>query len=199
MAPPPARLSPVVVAAHAIAAGHRLGPDDLAVAGWAPGTGPVDALHGVGLAAGRVASGPLARGDAVTEGDLLGPGVLTGLAPELLAVPVRVADSSTAALVRRGDRIDILVASGSSAAVVVSGVLVLADPDGSGSGSGAAAGDGSGLGLTGSGSGGSGDLSAATGSTGGGASLVVGLRLDDAQRLAQAQAAGPLSVAVQPR
>ena len=110
---------------------------------------------------GRLVAGPVRRGEALTDVRLLGPGLLgpgllgpgllgpglLGAASgpsQLVAVPVRVAEPATAALLRAGDRIDVLAASaaggpapaeggpasaaGPAATVVATGLTVLALP-----------------------------------------------------------------------
>ena len=58
---------------------------------------------------GRVVAGPVRRGEALTDARLVGPGLTAGLDPqESAAVPVRLADAEAAALVRPGDRVDVL-------------------------------------------------------------------------------------------
>ncbi len=188
LAPAPPRLVPVVVAAHDIPAGHRLGPDDLARSGWRPGTEPADRFATPGGAVGRVTSGPVPRGSALTSADLLGPGVLSGQPPDVVAVAVPLADAGLATLVRRGDRVDVLAASSSA---VVTGAVVLADASGP-AGTNGSAGTAGALAGGATGSGG--------GSTGGPtATVLLGVRLGEAERLAQAEAVGTLTLAVHPR
>ena len=81
----------------------------------------------VGALVGRVAAGPIPQGRAVTDADLLGPGLLTGQAagPARRARPGR-ARPAAAGLVRRGDRVDLISAVTGDA--VVSEVVVLATP-----------------------------------------------------------------------
>jgi pilus assembly protein CpaB len=184
LAPPPPHLVPVVVAAHDLAAGQPVERSDLAVAHWAPGSGPARATGGAAAFVGRVTARPVQRGSALTDTDLLGPGLLAGQPPDLLAVPVRLGDPTPAGLVRSGDRVDLISGAG---AAVVSDVLVLADPA-------AGAGAEQGLGALGSGAG-----VADTAAVGVGGVLVVGVVAAQAGRLAAAQAAGPLSLAVHPR
>jgi Flp pilus assembly protein CpaB len=179
LAPAPPAQKPVLVAARDVPAGHELGPDDLAVSGWRPGSAPSGRLAGPGTALGRVTSGPVQRGSPVTEADLLGPGVLTGQAPDLLAVAVRVTDPAVLRLVRRGDRVDVLAAATSSA--VVSAAVVLAEPPPDLAAD-APSGLGSGAGVEQA-----------------GGSVVLGVRLWDAERLAHAEAVGALTLAVHPR
>jgi Flp pilus assembly protein CpaB len=75
-------------------------PADLVPAGvMRPATGVV----------GQIVAGPMRRGEPVTDARLLGRGLTAGLSPpESVAVPVRLADAQTAALVRPGDRVDLL-------------------------------------------------------------------------------------------
>jgi Flp pilus assembly protein CpaB len=176
----------VVVAAHDLAAGESVEPGDLAVAHWAPGSGPDQAAGDTAGFVGRVTAGPVRSGAAVTDADLLGPGLLVGQSPDLLAVPVRLGDPAPAGLVRSGDRVDLISGTGTA---VVSDVVVLADPA-------AGAGLETGLGALGSGGGVGAGTAAAVGA---GGVLVVGVFAGQAGRLAAAQAAGPLSLAVHPR
>ncbi len=181
-APPPARTTPVMVAAHDLAAGRQVRDGDLRVTGWRPGTEPSDATADPAALVGRTLSGPVRRGGVVGPAELLGPGLLTGQAPDLLAVPVRLADAAGAGLARRGDRVDVIAAA--SASTVVSSAVVLADPP-------AAAGEDAGgvaLGAGGSGSG--------AGSSYGGSVVILGVRLAEAEQLARAQSAGALSLAL---
>jgi pilus assembly protein CpaB len=57
---------------------------------------------------GRVAAGAIRRGEALTDARVVGPGLTAGLGSDETAVPVRIADPDAAALVRTGDRVDVL-------------------------------------------------------------------------------------------
>jgi Flp pilus assembly protein CpaB len=59
--------------------------------------------------AGRVLAGPMRKGEPLTDTRLVGPGLLSGYGPELVAVPVRIADAESVRLLHPGDRIDVLV------------------------------------------------------------------------------------------
>jgi pilus assembly protein CpaB len=187
LAPTPAIGVPVLVAARDLPAGHRLTGSDLRVARWAPGSAPDGAQAQASALLGRISAGPLRRGSALTDADLLGPGILAGQPAGLVAVPVRLADPAAALLAHRGDQVDVLAAT--SFTTVVSRAVVLVEPfvpseSGSSTGSG----------LLAAGAGGdSGAIDP------GGALLVLGVTASDAQRLARAQAAGALSIAVEPR
>jgi len=91
-----------------------------------------------------VLAGPVRRGEPLTDVRLVGPSLLASV-PGAVAVPVRLADSGAAALLRQGDRIDVLASPGSTAPgapqpagvarVVAANVLVLAVPGAGGLGS----------------------------------------------------------------
>jgi pilus assembly protein CpaB len=180
---PPAHVS-VVVAARDVPAGHRLTTADLRTRSWLPGTAPDGQVADVAAALGRVSAGALGRGTPVTQADLLGPGLLSGQPSWVLAVPIRVGGAGPPGLVRRGDHVDV-IANG-MAQVVVGSAVVLAEPAG--------------------GSGSSNDDPLASDSTltstppddGTGTVVVLGVGLDDAERLARAQATGRLTLAVRP-
>ena len=132
---PPA--ADVVVAARDLSAGTVLGRDDLRTVTMPVAITPAGVSRRPGGLVGRLAAGPIRRGEAVTDVRVVGPGLTAGLRPgESAAVPVRLADPETAALVRAGDRVDILGApagpdgSGTApnrdAVEVASGLRVLA-------------------------------------------------------------------------
>ncbi len=104
VAPPAPALTAVTVAAHDLTAGAVLRADDLETARLpttAVPAGPVADAVGATLAA------PLRRGEVVTDVRLVGhPSAQPP--PGLVAVPVRLPDEAAAALLRPGDRIDLL-------------------------------------------------------------------------------------------
>jgi Flp pilus assembly protein CpaB len=70
---------------------------------------PAGAAHRPATLVGRLAAGAIRRGETVTDARVVGPGLTAGLGPgESAAVPVRLADPESAALVRAGDRVDVL-------------------------------------------------------------------------------------------
>ncbi len=126
VAPPAPALTPVTVAAHDLLAGAVLEADDLEVArlpASAVPAGPVADAVGATLAS------PLRRGEVVTDVRLVGhPSAQPP--PGLVAAPVRLPDPEAAALLRPGDRIDLLATDtrrGRSWAVAEA-ALVLAVP-----------------------------------------------------------------------
>jgi len=128
VAAPPAPTEPVLVAARDLPAGAVLAVADLRVARFADGTGPEAGLTRE-QAAGRTLAAPVAAGEPVTGVRLVAPGLLDGY-PGLVAVPVRIPDPDTVALLRVGDRIDLLATDpGGGGTVLVAGqVPVLALP-----------------------------------------------------------------------
>jgi Flp pilus assembly protein CpaB len=125
-APAPEPRVAVLTAATDLAAGTVVGPGDLVEVDFAPGSVPD------GLAAepvGRVLAAPLRRGEPVTDARLVAPSLLEDY-PGLVAVPVRLPDAGAAALLRAGDRIDLVAADpqGAAATTVASDVVVLAVP-----------------------------------------------------------------------
>lgn len=143
LAPTPAPTVTVVTALHDLAPGSALTAGDLLVVALPRALAPAGVLTSVGTAVGRVVAGPVRRGEPLTDVRLLGSALLTS-GPGTVAVPVRLADPATAALLHAGDRVDVLAAAtdatgpaATSAVTVASGLMVLAVPD-----SGQADGDG---------------------------------------------------------
>jgi Flp pilus assembly protein CpaB len=126
VAAPPPPLVEVPVAAHDLPAGMVLGPADLTVAAFSPGSVPADVVES---AAGRMLAAPVRRGEPVTDVRLVGPGLPVGW-PGPIAVPVRLPDAGMVDLLRAGDRIDLVAADpqGTGARVVAVDVPVLAVP-----------------------------------------------------------------------
>ena len=128
VAAPPAPTEPVLVAARDLPAGTVLEAGDLRVARFADGTAPDSGLSR-GQGAGRTLAAPVAAGEPVTGVRLVAPGLLHGY-PGLVAVPVRIPDPDTVALLRVGDLIDLLATDpgGGGTDLVASQVPVLALP-----------------------------------------------------------------------
>lgn len=126
---------PVVVAGRDLPAGAVLARADLRTTDLPTAAVPAGVARDPAGLLGRTVAGPVRRGEVLTDARVVGPGLTAGLGPgTLAAVPVRLADSQSAALVRAGDRIDVLgapveadAATGSRDAVdVATGVRVLA-------------------------------------------------------------------------
>lgn len=129
---------PVLTAARDLASGATLTAEDVVAASLPLALVPTGALVEPAAVVGRLVAGPVRRGEPLTDVRLLGAGLLgpgsASSSPRdarLVAVPVRVAEAATAALVQAGDRVDVLSAApegGSAAAVVASALPVLAVP-----------------------------------------------------------------------
>jgi pilus assembly protein CpaB len=124
----PAPTVPLVVAAGDLPAGTVLAEADLAVARLPPDVRPEGAAAQSDPLLGRVLAAPVRAGEPLTDVRLVGTGVTALLPPGQVAAPVRLADLAVAALVRSGDRIDVLATTDGSptADVVAEGALVLA-------------------------------------------------------------------------
>jgi len=120
----------VLVAAHDLAAGLTLASADVGMAKRTSTQLPDGALTAEADVVGRVVSSSVRRGEIITDGRVLGAGLSAGLGAGLVASPVRLVDLEVAALLRPGDRVDILAATDGavSAAVIAARVLVLAVP-----------------------------------------------------------------------
>ncbi|MBA3780749.1 MAG: pilus assembly protein CpaB [Nocardioides sp.] len=126
---PPAPPSDVVlVAARDLPSGTVLGAADLTEVKYAAGTAPTS-LDPRPL--GRTLAAPLRRGEPVTDLRLVSPALTEGY-PGLVAYPVRIPDAGVVALLRVGDRIDVLGSDPETggAEVVLTDAPVLALPSG---------------------------------------------------------------------
>lgn len=119
----------VVVASTDLGAGHRLEADDLSVVPIDAQAAPASRLGEASAALGQVLAAPMERGEMVTASRLRPSSALRELPGGARALHVPVADSGTVALVRPGDRVDVVSAAGGE--VVGGGLLVLSiDPAG---------------------------------------------------------------------
>jgi pilus assembly protein CpaB len=97
----------VLVAARDLAGGTRLGPGDVTVRAFPAQVVPAGAI---GHAAGRTLSGPVRRGEPLTDARLRSGGLLDDHDPAAVATPVRLADAAVIRLLHIGDRVDVLAA-----------------------------------------------------------------------------------------
>jgi pilus assembly protein CpaB len=118
----------VVVAGRDLAAGTELSAADLSVARLPPEVTPAGSVPDPADVAGRVLAGSVRAGEPLTDVRLVGAGLTALLAPGQVAAPVRLADLAVAALVRTGDRVDVLASppDADRAETVVAAALVLA-------------------------------------------------------------------------
>lgn len=107
-APPPATVE-VLTAAHDIAPGVVLRDRDLIRAPFSPGLVPSGVIGSSAMAVGRTTTGPIRRGEPLTDVRLLTDELLDHY-PGRVAAPVRVGDPGTARLLRVGDRITLFAA-----------------------------------------------------------------------------------------
>ncbi|MEZ5095482.1 MAG: SAF domain-containing protein [Nocardioides sp.] len=124
--PAPAPTAQVLVAARDLPAGAVLTGADVTVADYPTATVP-DGL--LGEPVGRTLAGPMRRGEPVTDRRVVGAALTAGY-PGLVAMPVRIPDAASVALLQVGDRIS-LVSAGprtGTARVLVSDAAVLALP-----------------------------------------------------------------------
>ncbi len=105
------RTVPILVAAQDLAAGATIDRASLRLTDLPAADAPSGALHSSAAALGRTIGAPVRRGEAITDVRLVGPSLATALAgPGAVAVPVRLSDVDTVALLRPGDRLDVLAA-----------------------------------------------------------------------------------------
>jgi len=134
---PPAASStvPVVVAGTDLTAGTVLTTDLLGTARLPADVAPAGATADPDALTGQVLASPVRAGEPLTDVRLVGPGLWSQVPEGQVAAPVRLADLAVATLLRAGDRVDVLAATGggidgSSPAVdvVAEDALVLAAP-----------------------------------------------------------------------
>lgn len=136
----------VAVATRALPAGATLSRGDVTVARWPRSLVPAGTEPDPTQLVGRTLAGAVSKGEVLTQPRLVGADLAAGLPAGRLAVPVPIGDANAAALIRPGDRIDLLVgpaagtgpdsgaATGTAdtgsatvaAATIAAGVLVLA-------------------------------------------------------------------------
>lgn len=107
--PPTSPSAAAVVAAVDLPAGATLGAGQLRVAQLSPEALPEGAATRIDAVAGQKLTGPMRRGEILTDAALAGPGLLAGTPAGTVAVPVRVADPGSLQLVRTGQDIDIVL------------------------------------------------------------------------------------------
>lgn len=108
--PAPTATTPVLVAAAALPAGHRLSAGDLTTAPMPPDVVPEAALGPGDLAVvtGEVLASPVGAGELVTASRTVGAGLLASAPPGTLAVPVALGTPMPDGAVRAGDRVAVL-------------------------------------------------------------------------------------------
>jgi Flp pilus assembly protein CpaB len=129
--PPAPPATSVLVAAHDLAAGTRIGPDDVRIAAFPDRLVPGGSMLRMRDVVGETVAGPMRAGEVVTDRQVVAGSLVDGYPAGTLAAPVRVADADVVALLEVGDRIDVYAAAPAdrrSARLVVSDAHVLALP-----------------------------------------------------------------------
>lgn len=132
VAPPEAATVAVLAAARDLPSGRVLGADDVRTIRLPPDTAP-EGHQPASRVLGRTLASPMRRGEVLTDARLVQGSLLAGY-PGLVAVPVRIPDAGSVALLEVGDRVDVLAADprGDTPAEVTlarAPVLALPQPD----------------------------------------------------------------------
>jgi Flp pilus assembly protein CpaB len=107
--PPPPPHTRVVVAARDLPGGTAVRAGDLRLVDLPPQAVPAHALTSPDAAAGRRVAVPLRRGEVLTDVRLVGPSLAAAVGGAgSRAVPLRLGDAATAALLRPGDHVDVV-------------------------------------------------------------------------------------------
>ncbi len=102
----------VLVAAHDLPVGTTLREGDLRSQAVARSLVPEGTHDAAPPAPGSRLAIPVPAGTPVLPGMLIGPGLLAGLEPGSVAVPLRLDDEQTASLVRAGQLVDVVLTEG---------------------------------------------------------------------------------------
>jgi pilus assembly protein CpaB len=102
----------VVVARHDLASGTTLKPADVRRTSAPPDLVPDGAARGSADVVGRTTSGPMRRGEVLTDRRTIRAGRLAGFGPGRVLAVVRVSDASVLALLRPGDAVDVVAVKG---------------------------------------------------------------------------------------
>lgn len=122
-APPEPEREQAVTVTRDLPAGHRLAADDLTSVPVEPRHAPASRLTDSAGAVGQVLAHSVERGEVLTAARLRPARELTGLSLDERALHVPVSDRGSLALVRPGDRVDVV--SAATGELVGAGLLVL--------------------------------------------------------------------------
>lgn len=122
--------TPVLVAAGPLSGGRTLTAADLRVAYWPGGQVPAGALQDPAQAEGRLLAAPLTANSPLTEASLVHG--RSAIAAGHVIATVRLTDPGQAALVRPGDRVDVIASEGPRSGVVARNVRVVTVPEATG-------------------------------------------------------------------
>lgn len=121
----------VVIASRDLDSGARLRPSDVRATSLPRSVVPGGAATEVGDVVGRTTSGALRRGEVLTDRRTVRAGPLDGFGPDRVLSVVRVTDPTVLALLRPGDRVDVVAVSGDDspkASRVARGAIVVTVP-----------------------------------------------------------------------
>lgn len=121
----------VVVASRDLNSGARLRTSDVRAAELPHAAVPAGAAVHARDVVGRTTSGALRRGEVLTDRRTVSAGPLDGFGPDSVLSVVRVTDPSVLALLRPGDRVDVVAVSGDDspkASRVARGAIVVTVP-----------------------------------------------------------------------
>lgn len=137
LVPEPAAGAPVLRVRADLPAGTALTQQDIEPSTMTRSDVPAGALTPADIVVGRLLAANVRRGEVLTDVRLAGADLLPARSSGLVAVPIRIADRASVALLDPGDRIDVLAAPTSPGAsspraavaqVVASAAVVLAVP-----------------------------------------------------------------------
>lgn len=102
----------VVIAAHDLSPGQVLGAADVDIVDRAPDALPEGAITDIARVLQQTVTGPVRRGEMITDLRLLGPRSAAAAAgvPDARLVPIRLPEAALTDLIREGDRVDVLAA-----------------------------------------------------------------------------------------
>ena len=112
---------PVIVAAHTITVGERLTPGSVRLATYPADLAPAGAVGSLDEVVGQAAAAPLGVGEPLTRDRFVASGLGGALPSGLVAVHVPLSDPGAIAMLRPGDRLDLVGPGG----VVAREVLVV--------------------------------------------------------------------------
>jgi len=121
----------VVVAGRDLDSGTRLRASDVRATSLPRAVVPAGAAAEVRDVLGRTTSGALRLGEVLTDRRTVGAGALDGFGPDRVLSVVRVTDPGVLALLRPGDRVDVVAVSGDDspkASRVARGAIVVTVP-----------------------------------------------------------------------
>lgn len=127
--PPPPK-SWVLTAARDIPGGSVVGAADVHLTAFDPRSVPTGVLDSRQQVVGRTTATPVRSGEPITDVRLVSGSMLEGY-PGLVAAPIRIGDPGAVALLRIGDRVDVLAADpngAEEARVVAHDVAVISIP-----------------------------------------------------------------------